>query len=148
LTKFCFTDGFTDRCAAEPNFNLVNKDSLDKILKAKVFVNSNGQLRATHLILGYTLISSSFQAPKCDIRARDPHLHRISVAAPGFLLPGLKVEIEEVTTPIPEGIPTIKASSLQQTTSAATPSYPPNIQEEEVVEVADSEDEFEVFNQA
>ena len=113
LTTFCFTDGFANRRAAEPNFNLVNKDSLDKILKAEVFVNSDGQLRVAHLILGYTLISSSFQAPKCVIRARDPRLHRISVAAPSFLLPGPKVEIKEVTTPILEGIPTIGASSLQ-----------------------------------
>ena len=36
---------------------------------------------------------------------------------------------------------------LQQVTSAVTSSYSPNIQEEEVVEVADSEDEFEVFYQ-
>ena len=29
---------------AEPIFNLVNKDSLDKILKAEVFMNSDSQL--------------------------------------------------------------------------------------------------------
>ena len=91
-------------------------------------------------------ISSSFQAPKCVIRAKDPRLHRISIAAPDFLLPGPKVEIEETTTSIPEGIPTVGASSLQQTTSAATSSYPRSIQEEGVVEVANSEDEFEVLN--
>ena len=111
-------------------------------------MNSDGQLHAAHLILGYTPISSSFQALKCVIRAKDPCLHRISVATPGFLLPGPKVESEEITTPIPEGIPKVEASSLQQTTSVAISSHPPNIQEEEVVEVADSEDEFEVFNRA
>ena len=127
LTTFYFIDEFADRRAAEPNFNLVNKDSLDKILKAEVFVNSDSQLRAAHLILGYTPISSNFQAPKCIIRARDPRLHRISVAAPYFLLLGPKVEVEEVTTPIPKGIPTIGASSLQQTTSVTASSYPPSI---------------------
>ena len=125
LTIFYFTDGFADKRAAKPNFNLVNKDSLEKILKAEVFVNLDGQLRAAHLILGYMPILFSFQAPKCVIRARDPRLHRISIAAPGFLLPGPKVEIEEVITPILEGIPTVEASSLQQTTSATTSSYPP-----------------------
>ena len=39
LTTLYFFDDFADRHTAEPNFNLVNKDSLDKILKAKVFVN-------------------------------------------------------------------------------------------------------------
>ena len=146
LTTFYFIDGFVDRCAAELNFNLVNKDSLDKILKIEVFVNSGGQLWAAHFILGYAPISSSFQAPKWVIRARDPRLHRLSVAALRFLLPGPKIEIEEVTTPIPEGIPIVGASSLQKTTSVAASSYPPSIQGEEVVEVADSEDEFEVFN--
>ena len=51
-------------------------------------------------------------------------------------------------TPIPEGIPKVGASSLQQIASATTSSHPPSIKEEEVVEVADSEDEFEVFNRA
>lgn len=36
---------FVDRRATEPNFNFVNKEGLDKILKAKVFVNEDdGQL--------------------------------------------------------------------------------------------------------
>ena len=71
------------------------------------------------------------------------------LTAPGFLLPSPKVESVEITTPIPEGIPKVGASSLQQTTSAAISSHPPppNIQEE-VVEVADSKDEFEIFNLA
>ena len=59
------SDGFTDKHAAIPNFNLVNQPSLDKILKAEVFVHSDGQLRAAHLILGYKPLSSSFQASKC-----------------------------------------------------------------------------------
>ena len=111
-------------------------------------MNSDGQLQVSHLILGYMPISSSFQAPKCVIRAKDPHLHRISVAVLGFLLLGPKVESVEIITPILEGIPQVGASSLQQTTSAATSSHPRNIQEEEVVEVANSEDKFEVFNLA
>ena len=52
---------FVDRCTTEPNFNLVNKEGLDRILKAKVFVNEDdGELRAVHLILGITLISRAF----------------------------------------------------------------------------------------
>ncbi|KAK9999873.1 hypothetical protein SO802_019476 [Lithocarpus litseifolius] len=42
----------SDKHAAEPRLGLVNKDSLDKILKAEVFVNSEGQLHVAHLILG------------------------------------------------------------------------------------------------
>ena len=52
------------------------------------------------------------------------------------------------TEPIPEGIPRV-ALPPQQTNLAATSSPPTNIEEEEkVVELFDSKDEFEVFNQA
>ena len=71
---FCFLNGFANKHAAVLNFNLVNHQSLDKILKAEVFVHNDGQLRAAHLILGYTLLSSSFQASKCVIKAKDPRL--------------------------------------------------------------------------
>ena len=43
-TALCLFDDFANRHAVVPNFDLVNKDILDKILKVKVFVNSDGQL--------------------------------------------------------------------------------------------------------
>ena len=98
--------------------------------------------------MGYTPISKTFLAPKCIIKANDPCLQRINVATPSFLLPGPKPEGVQAITPIFEGIPKVEAPSTQQTTGAATSSRPINTEEEEVVEVADSEDEFEVFNQA
>ena len=44
LTALCFFYDFADRHVAELNLKLVNKDSLDKILQAEVFVNKDGQL--------------------------------------------------------------------------------------------------------
>ena len=44
LIKIFFPDEFADRHAAEPNLSLVNKESLDKILQAEVFVHDNSQL--------------------------------------------------------------------------------------------------------
>ena len=99
LTMFVLcSNGCTNKRTAIPNLNLVNKSSLDKILKVEVFVHTDGQLRVAHLILDYIPISSSFQAPKCQIKARDPCLHLINIAVPGFLNPSprpqgvLKVE--------------------------------------------------------
>ena len=46
-------DGFTDKHSAVPNFNLVNKADLMKILKAEIFIHKDGQLRVAHLILYY-----------------------------------------------------------------------------------------------
>ena len=123
--------------------------SLDRILQSEVYVNeSDGQLRATHLILGYTPISRAFQAPKCVIRAKDPWLHRISVAYEGFI--------------VPEGISLPKYSPLSQPLPVATlvareTSLPPILQVEEeeeakqeeegFVDLTESTDDFEVFNQ-
>ena len=57
---FGVSDDFADRHATEPNINLVNKESLDNIFQAGVFVHDDGQLQVAHLILGYKPISSNF----------------------------------------------------------------------------------------
>ena len=128
-----------------PNFDLVNQQSLDKILKAEVFVNTNGQLRAAHLILDYTPISKSFLVPKCVIKARDPWLHRISVAAPGFFTTSPVLEDVHVTTPILEGIPKVGASSSCPIIKEEKEEK--EEEEERIVEVSNSKDDIDVFNQ-
>ena len=52
--------GFADKYSAILNFSLVNELDLNKVLKAEVFVHTDGQLRAAHLIFSYTLLSSNF----------------------------------------------------------------------------------------
>ena len=136
--SFFFFNGFTDKYVVVPNLNLVNQPDLDKILKVEVFVHKNGQLRATYLILGYEPLSSSFQAPKCMIRARDPCLHQINIAVLGFL----------ILDPVPEGVQKV-AFPFQRTTEEEATLSQPMIKEEEqeeLVEVSDSEDNFEVVN--
>ena len=77
-----------DPRATMPSLRLVNKASLDRVLRAKIYVNpSDGQLRTAHLILGYSPISRAFQAPSCVIKAKDPRLRRISVAYERFIIP-------------------------------------------------------------
>ena len=86
---------------------------------------------------------------KCIIKAKDPRLHWISVAAPGFLITDPIPKDMLNTDPIPEGIPKV-ALPPQYTTGEAIFPHPAIIEEEEkeeVVEVSDFEDEFEVFNQ-
>ena len=54
---------------------------METILKAETFVNKvDNQVRAAHKILGYDPIQKSFTAPKYVIRAKDPWLHRITIA--------------------------------------------------------------------
>ena len=155
---FHFND-FADKRSTKPLLNLVNRESLDRILRSEVYVNkADGQLRAVHLILGYTPISLAFQAPRCVIKANDPWLHRISVAYEGFI--------------VPEGIPIPKGTPLTRPLFVATPSVGASsshliLEEEEeeekekeekekeekekspegIVDFSDSSEEFEVFNQ-
>ena len=147
-TYFCF-NGFVDSRSTKPLLSLVNRASLDRILRSEVYVNeANGQLRAMHLILGYTPISHAFQAPRCMIKARDPRLHRIRVAYKGFVVP------EGIL--IPEGTPFTQPLPVA-TLLAGISSSPPVPQEEEerekerkeegFVDLIDTLDEFEVFNQ-
>ena len=63
-------------------------------------------------------------------------MHQISVVVPGFL----------ITDPILEGIPKIALSSQCAVEEEATASQSMTKEEEETVEVFDSENNFEVFN--
>ena len=116
---------------------------------------TNGQLRAAHLILGYTPLSLAFQAPKYVIKAHNPRLHRISVAYQGFVVPE-DVPIPKDTPrtqPIFVAIPSIGASLSQLVLEEEEERKEEKEEEEEerspeeVVDLLDSSDEFEVFNQ-
>ena len=61
------------------NFNLLNRKDLNRILQSKIFLHKDGKLRAAHVILEYTPISSSFQSPKHIIKAKDLWLLQINV---------------------------------------------------------------------
>ena len=146
LLKYIFPgfNDFADPNSTAPLLRLVNKASLDRILQSEVYVNeADGQLRVAYLILGYKPISCAFQAPRCVIRAKDPRLHRISVAYKGFVV------LEGV--PLPRNTPLTQPLSIA-TLSAGVPSPSPIFQVEEeeeegFVDLTKSTDEFEVFNQ-
>ena len=149
--SFYFND-FADRRSTNPLLKLVNRESLDRILRSEVFVNeADGQLRAAHIILEYTPISFAFHAPKCVIKSKDLWLHRISVAYEGFIVP------EGI--PIPNGTPFTQPLFVGTPSVEASSSQPILLEEEEDKEneeeehpegalaLLDSSDRFEVFNQ-
>ena len=127
----------TDKNYTAPNFSLVNEVDLTRILRSEIFLHTDGQLHATHVILGYKSISSSFQSPKNVIKAKDPRLKQINIAVPGFL-----------TGPPLEG--THQAVLLVQPIAEEGATSSGSAQEEEmvkIIKVTDSEEEFEVFDQ-
>ena len=104
----------------------------------EVFVNEvDNQVRAAHKILGYDPIQKSFSAPKYVIRAKDPRLHRITIAEHEFLLPE--------GPPIPKGASLAGFSSSHQ---AAKVEGGRVESEEQVTKLDQSEDEFGVFDLA
>ena len=117
---------------------------------------TDGQFRATHLILGYTPLSFAFQAPKYVIKARDPRLRRISVAYQGFVVPeGVPLPRDTLRTqPLFVATTSVGASSSQLVLRKEEDKREEEDREEEeernleeVVNLTDSSDEFEVFNQ-
>ena len=116
---------------------MVNKEDLESVLRAEIFVNeAENQVRAAHKILGYNSIQKSFSAPKYVIRAKDPRLHKITVAEHGFLL------LEG--SPIPKAVPLSGPSSSHQVVEDEGERA---MKEEEVVDLGLSEDEFGAFDQ-
>ena len=74
------------------------------------------------------------------IKAKDPRLHLTNIAVPGFLNLSSR----------PQGVLKVKPLLQYKAEDKATPSQPATKEEEEekeyVVEVFDSENDFEVFN--
>ena len=78
---------FADKAHVAPRLSHVNVPALNYLLRSEIYVTAYGQLRATHLVLGYQPLSRSFQAIGHAIRAGSPRLARIVVSKPKFLAP-------------------------------------------------------------
>ena len=76
---------FADKGHVTPRLRLVNVPSLNKLLRSKIFISEDEQLRAIHLILDYEPLSRAYQDASQAIRAGDPRLACIDVSMPGFL---------------------------------------------------------------
>lgn len=74
-----------DKNHIAPTLSHVNVPGLNKLLRFKIFVSKDRQLRAAHLILDYKPLSRIFQTIGQAIKASDPKLPRIDVSKLGFL---------------------------------------------------------------
>ena len=76
---------FTNKEHIAPKISLVNVQALNYLLRSEIFVNEDGQLWASHLILDYEPLSRIFQDVGQAVKAGSPRLARIDVSKPGFL---------------------------------------------------------------
>ena len=86
LIMISFMDFFVDKRHVAPRLSLVNIPALNYLLRSKVFVSKDRQLRAAHLVLDYEPLLRIFQEAGQAIRVGDPKLARINVSVPGFWL--------------------------------------------------------------
>ena len=125
VAKRGYIFSFANPHTFERHLHLVNQVDLETILQAEVFVNeSDLQVRAAHKILGYDPIQKSVAALKYVIKAKDPRLQKITVTEHGFFFP--------------------EGSSSQQ---AAETEEEGAKNEEQVIELDQSKDEFSAFDQ-
>ena len=61
LTMIFSSDVFVERRHFAPKLSLVNVQGLNRVLRLKVFVSEDRQLRAIHLILDFEPLSNQFQ---------------------------------------------------------------------------------------
>ena len=101
---------FADKNHVASRLNFTNVQAFNYLLRSKIFVSENGQLRAAHLILDYEPLSRIFQDVGQAIRAGSSRLARIDVSKLGFLA---RRDLPPVALPIPQNLP-LTAPSLPQ----------------------------------
>ena len=104
LTMALFLAVIADRRHVAPQLSLTNVAALNYLLRSKIFVSEDRQLRVVHLILDFEPISRTFQEIGHAIRARDPRINRIDVSRPDFLarddLPPVRLPIQQIPPPL------------------------------------------------
>ena len=83
LTIFCLSATFADKMHVAPRLSFTKVANY--LLRSKIFISEDRQLRAVHLILDFQLISEIYQDVGNTIRSGDPRLARIDVSWPNFL---------------------------------------------------------------
>ena len=68
-----------------PNIRVVHVKDLNFVLRSEIFIDWDGQLRASHLILGVELVYSTWQPFKQALLVDSPLLSYIDVRHTNFL---------------------------------------------------------------
>ena len=104
LTMALFSAVIADRRHVAPRLSLTNVAALNYLLRSKILVSEDRQLRAIHLILDFKPIPRTFQDIGHAIRIGDPRINRIDVSRPYFLaqddLPPVKLPIHQIPPPL------------------------------------------------
>ena len=75
----------------KPNIRVIHVRDLNFVHQSEIFVNFDGLLQASHLILGCTLVYSTWQPFEQALLVDSPLLSYIDIRHPNFLPPNLTV---------------------------------------------------------
>ena len=114
LTMIYSSIVFVDKRHIVSRLSLVNIADLNRVLRSKVFMIKDRQLRAVHLILDFEPISDNFQEVGHTIRAGDHRLRKIEVSVPGFLA---QEDVMSVELPFILAFP--KVATLREETASS-----------------------------
>nr|POE86104.1 5'-methylthioadenosine/s-adenosylhomocysteine nucleosidase 2 [Quercus suber] len=134
--------GYPYKIHSTLNLNLVNFEDLDRILNSKIFLHWDEQLRAVHVILGFTPISKRFQSSKHVINVKDPRLALIDMVVPRFLTepPPLSPQDVELSDQLVARLLYPQEETIPSDEEQEEPTLEPT--------QVDMEKDFEVFSQA
>ena len=103
LTMAPFSTVIAGRRLVAPRPSHTNVAASNYMLRSKIFMSEDRQLRAVHLILDFEPISKTFQEIGHAIKARDPWINHIDVSRPDFLardnLPPVRLPIHQMPPP-------------------------------------------------
>ena len=99
-----FSTVIAGRRLVAPRPSHTNVAASNYMLRSKIFMSEDRQLRAVHLILDFEPISKTFQEIGHAIRAGDPRINHIDVSRPDILarddLPPVKLSIHQILPPL------------------------------------------------
>ena len=107
LTMICSLAVFADKRHIASRLNLVKLRGLNKVLRSKIFVSKDRQLRAIHLILDFKPLSYTFQEVGHAIRVGDPWLAWIDISMPEFLA---REDLPSIELPLHRALPEVTTS--------------------------------------
>ena len=117
LTMISFLDVFADKNHVVPRLSFTNVQAFNYLLRSKIFLSEDGQLRVAHLILDYKPLSRIFLDVSQAIRVESSRLARIDISKPRFLarrdLPSVMLPISQnlppIALPLPQIVPEVAA---------------------------------------
>ena len=140
---------FADKRFVATNLNFVNMPNLSRVLRSKVFVSENKQLRVVNQILDFKPLSNKFPDVGNAIRVGDTRLAQIDISMPGFLTRKgtVQVELPSHRSPHGEAVPREEIASSCLSLGEEIDQFWFEEEREEqgepVIEVSDSEDELD-----